>query len=90
MGASSVGTTDHSVDVVTHLALMDAEERENILDDAAAQSCHARMMLTIEEVVRVADFGVAVGLHGHRHIPLTDAPDARRRTRQRAQMRWRR
>ena len=77
MGASSVGTTDHSVDVVTHLALMDAEERENILMTLPRSPCHARMMLTIEEVVRVADFGVAVGLHGHRHIPLTDAPDAR-------------
>ena len=77
MGAASKGPADDSVDVVTRLALMDADARENILATLPRSPCHARMMLTPGEVRRLADFGVAVGLHGHRHIPLTDAPDAR-------------
>jgi peptidoglycan/xylan/chitin deacetylase (PgdA/CDA1 family) len=72
-----MGAADNSVDVVTRLALMDADARENILAALPRGRCHARMMLTVEEVRRLAEFGIAVGVHGHRHIPLTDATDAR-------------
>jgi hypothetical protein len=43
MGPSSEGTADHSVDVVTRLALMDAEARENILVTLPRSPCHARI-----------------------------------------------
>jgi peptidoglycan/xylan/chitin deacetylase (PgdA/CDA1 family) len=76
MGTVSNGTADDAVDVVTRLALMDAGARESILASLPRQTCHARMMLNATELRRLTDFGIAVGLHGYRHVPLTSLTDA--------------
>jgi peptidoglycan/xylan/chitin deacetylase (PgdA/CDA1 family) len=74
MGTAS--DTCDVVDVVTRLALMGSDEREEILASLPRAPCHARMMLDTEEVCRLADFDIAVGLHGYRHVPLTSLSDA--------------
>jgi peptidoglycan/xylan/chitin deacetylase (PgdA/CDA1 family) len=76
MGTASNGAADDAIDVVTRLALMDAGARESILASLPRKPCHARMMLTTDELRRLTDFGIAVGLHGYRHVPLTSLTDA--------------
>jgi peptidoglycan/xylan/chitin deacetylase (PgdA/CDA1 family) len=76
MGAASNGTADDAVGVVTRLALMDGDVRQSILVSLPRTACHARMMLNAAELRQLADFGIAVGLHGYRHVPLTALTDA--------------
>ncbi len=76
MGTASNATEDDAVVVVTRLALMDPAEREDVLATLPRVPCHARMMLDTEGLRSLADFGIAVGLHGYRHVPLTMLADA--------------
>lgn len=75
MGVEPNGDEDDPVDVVTRLAMLDAAQRERVLKALPRQPCHARMMLDSDELRRLADFGIAVGLHGYRHVPLTGLDD---------------
>jgi peptidoglycan/xylan/chitin deacetylase (PgdA/CDA1 family) len=72
IGTAANGTP---LDVVTHLALMEPDTRQDLLASLPRSACHTRMMLDASEVRRLADFGIAVGLHGYRHVPLTSVPD---------------
>ncbi len=74
-GADNDGSKRHPLDVVTRLALMETGERQAILATLPSQPCHARMMLKRNELSQLADFGIDVGLHGHRHVPLTALED---------------
>ncbi len=76
MEPMSIGTGDDPLDVVTRLALMDADHRESILVSLPRRACHSRMMLNTDELRRLHDFGIAIGLHGYRHVPLTTLTDA--------------
>ncbi len=67
---------DSPVDVVTRLALMDAGDREGMLASLPRQPCHSRMMLNENGLRRLGDYGISVGLHGYRHVPLTSLTDA--------------
>lgn len=42
---------------------------------AIASPCHARMMLEPGDVQQLIEHGVAIGLHGYSHVPLTRVPD---------------
>jgi peptidoglycan/xylan/chitin deacetylase (PgdA/CDA1 family) len=65
------------VEVVARLALMDAGERDGILANLPCMPSYSRMMMTGDELRRLADGGIAVGLHGSRHVPLTSLDDVR-------------
>ena len=71
----SSGNADDPVGLVTRLALMDEKERDRLLERLPRQPCHARMMLTANELRCLADFGIDVGLHGYRHVPLVGLDD---------------
>jgi peptidoglycan/xylan/chitin deacetylase (PgdA/CDA1 family) len=64
-----------ALDLVARLVPMEADQRAQILASVPAGPCHARMMLTPEEVPQLAAFGIDVGLHGYSHAPLTMVPD---------------
>jgi len=74
-GAPSAGIGDDTVAMVTRLAMLANEVRASLMADLPRQPCHARMMLTADELRLLGEFGIAVGLHGHRHVPLTSLTD---------------
>ena len=63
------------LDVVTGLALMASDARASILATLPRNPCHARMMMNGAELCRLGEYGIAVGLHGDRHVPLTSVTD---------------
>ena len=72
------------LDMIAALVRMDAAQRQHILAAIPARPCHARMMLTPDEVPQLAACGIDVGLHGYSHAPLTavdDVEDELRRAR---------
>lgn len=74
-GATSAAATVDPVDIVTRLALMDEGQRTGILATLPRTPVHARMMMEADEVRSLAGLGVAVGLHGDRHVPLSSLAD---------------
>jgi peptidoglycan/xylan/chitin deacetylase (PgdA/CDA1 family) len=72
---NSANGADDALQVVTRLALMDAQDRASILASLPHATNHGRMMMDAGEVRRLADFDIAVGVHGHRHVPLTELSD---------------
>lgn len=63
------------LDLVARLVPMEPDDRAHILATIPAGPCHARMMLTPDEVPQLAAFGIDVGLHGYSHAPLTTVAD---------------
>lgn len=66
---------DDAVGVVTRLAMMDEAARGRLLAKLPRERYQSRMMMKCEELRELAGFGVDVGLHGYRHVPLTDVAD---------------
>ncbi len=75
MPGRDVGGLPHNLEVVTRLALMDEQERTEILATLPSMSCHSRMMLKPEDLPNLAAFGIDIGLHGYAHAPLTAVAD---------------
>jgi peptidoglycan/xylan/chitin deacetylase (PgdA/CDA1 family) len=63
------------LDTVCWLAALPEGERTAALQALPEPAHDGRMMLTPDEVARLADFGIAVGVHTHRHLPLTRVED---------------
>ena len=69
------GTPRDALDYVCRLAGIEESERANILASIPARAPASRMMLAPEEVSSLAKFGIAVGIHGFHHLPLTEVAD---------------
>lgn len=65
----------HPLEVVTRLAKMEPDDRAPILATLPSRPCHSRMMLRPDELPKLASFGIDVGVHGYRHVPLTAIDD---------------
>lgn len=74
--AAARGQADPSaIDVVTTLGFMQDGEREELLRTLASQPCSRRMMLEPDDLCKLVDLGIDIGLHGYSHVPLTSVPD---------------
>jgi peptidoglycan/xylan/chitin deacetylase (PgdA/CDA1 family) len=62
---------------VVKLGLMGAAEREQLLLSLPLTTCNRRMMLTMQELSRLPQFGIDVGVHGYSHLPLTSVTDVK-------------
>jgi peptidoglycan/xylan/chitin deacetylase (PgdA/CDA1 family) len=76
VSGTSASGTDDALEVVTRLALMHEDDRAGILASLPGRTSHRRMMMDATELRSLADFDIAVGVHGYRHVPLTDLADA--------------
>lgn len=65
----------YPLDIVTHLLLMDPTERSAILATLPGTPRRTRMMLRPDEMPKLANFAIDIGLHGYSHTPLTEVPD---------------
>jgi peptidoglycan/xylan/chitin deacetylase (PgdA/CDA1 family) len=70
-----LGEQPAGLTVVSRLGVMDQAKRDSLLATLPANQCHARMMLTAEELRKLAEYRIDVGLHGYTHVPLTAVPD---------------
>ena len=61
--------------LVVRLGRMAEEERSAMLADLPAAPCQARMMLEPKELPQLAEYGIALGIHGFTHLPLTEIAD---------------
>jgi peptidoglycan/xylan/chitin deacetylase (PgdA/CDA1 family) len=64
-----------ALDVVTRLGTIDEAKRQQFLLALPSSPCRRRMMLTKQELSRLPQFGIDVGLHGYSHLPLTSVAD---------------
>ena len=69
------GDEPSGLDIVSRLGVMDDAVRERLLAGLPAVSCHARMMLEPGELHQLIGHGIAIGLHGYSHVPLTRVAD---------------
>ncbi len=67
--------TDDALQVVTRLALMHPQARADLLASLPQHVSRSRMMMDADELCRLAGSDIAVAVHGHRHVPLTDLSD---------------
>ena len=65
----------HPLDVVTRLAKLEPCDRASILATLPPRPCHSRMMLRPDELPELAAYGIDIGVHGYRHVPLTALDD---------------
>ncbi|HTI79808.1 MAG TPA: polysaccharide deacetylase family protein [Acetobacteraceae bacterium] len=72
---AGLGERPHGLDVVCRLADMDQAARDGLMTGFPARSYHARMMLEPDELEQLPRYGIAVGLHGYSHVPLTRVRD---------------
>lgn len=70
-----LGTRPQGLDVVSRLGVMDQVARDGLLTGLPARPYHARMMLEPIELQQLRGHGIAVGLHGYSHMPLTRVRD---------------
>ena len=63
------------IELIARMVPMETDERARILATLPVRPCHARMMLTPEELPQLAGYGIDVGLHGYSHLPLTMVAD---------------
>jgi len=68
-------TSAGALDLVVRLGRMAEQERSAMLADLPVAPCYARMMLAPEELPQLAEFGIALGIHGFTHLPLTEVGD---------------
>jgi peptidoglycan/xylan/chitin deacetylase (PgdA/CDA1 family) len=77
--AGSVASTPDDpggvLDIVCRLAGLAESARARILASLPVVAPASRMMLAPDQVRELAQFGVAVGLHGYTHLPLTQVAD---------------
>lgn len=73
--ATDDGDTLPSLNLLARVAQLDAPKRAEFLATLPGRPCHARMMLTPDELPQLAAYGIDVGLHGYTHVPLTLLPD---------------
>jgi peptidoglycan/xylan/chitin deacetylase (PgdA/CDA1 family) len=66
-----------AVGAVTRLAMLDEAQRAELLATLPRERYHARMMMKGDELPRLSEFSIDVGLHGYLHVPLTDVADVR-------------
>ena len=66
---------DDPLQVVTRLALMDTNARAGLLASLPHTVRHSRMMMDANELRRLPALDIAIGAHGHRHLPLTALSD---------------
>jgi peptidoglycan/xylan/chitin deacetylase (PgdA/CDA1 family) len=72
---SARGQADPSaIDVVTTLGYMHDGERDELLRTLPSH-CSKRMMLEPDDLCKLIDLGIDIGLHGYNHVPLTNVPD---------------
>jgi peptidoglycan/xylan/chitin deacetylase (PgdA/CDA1 family) len=64
-----------ALDFVSRLAGLAGSERAQILASIPAHAPAARMMLAPRDLSSLAKFGIAIGIHGYRHLPLTEVAD---------------
>jgi peptidoglycan/xylan/chitin deacetylase (PgdA/CDA1 family) len=72
---AGLGEKPQGLDIVTRLGVMDQAARGHLMADFPARPYHARMMLEPRDVQQLPAHGIAVGLHGCNHVPLTRVPD---------------
>ena len=72
---AGLGERPHGLDIVSRLGAMDQAARDRLLADLPARQYHARMMLEPDELQQLQRYGIAVGLHGYSHLPLTRVRD---------------
>jgi peptidoglycan/xylan/chitin deacetylase (PgdA/CDA1 family) len=53
------------------------QERANALASLPEAPYQRRMMLRTDELPKMADYGIALGLHGFSHLPLTEVVDVK-------------
>ena len=61
--------------LVVRLGRMAEPERSAMLAGLPAAPCQARMMLEPKELLQLAAYGIALGIHGFTHLPLTEIAD---------------
>jgi peptidoglycan/xylan/chitin deacetylase (PgdA/CDA1 family) len=72
----AVGITgEDALDLVCRLAEFTEIERAEILASIPAHTPAARMMLKSQDLASLSRFSIAVGIHGHSHLPLTRVAD---------------
>ena len=72
---AALGDEPNGLDIVSRLGVMEEAARERLLAGMPASPYHARMMLEPGDVQRLIEHGVAIGLHGYSHVPLTRVSD---------------
>ncbi len=72
---AALGDQPTGLDIVSCLGVMDDAAREQLLAGFPSASYHARMMLEPGELQQLIGHGIAIGLHGYSHVPLTRVPD---------------
>ena len=70
-----LGARPQGLDVVSRLGMMDQAVHDDLMAGFPARRYHARMMLEPDELQQLPSFGIAVGLHGYSHVPLTRVRD---------------
>ena len=70
-----LGERPAGIAVVSRLGVMDTAERDALLATLPTNPCHARMMLKPDELRKLTEYRIDVGLHGYTHVPLTAVPD---------------
>lgn len=72
---AALGDEPNGLEIVSRLGVMEEAARERLLAGIPASPYHARMMLEPGELQQLIEHGVAIGLHGYSHVPLTRVPD---------------
>ena len=66
---------DDGLEIVCRLGGLAETERSKILASLPERASAARMMLAPDELPRLIELGIAVGVHGYTHLPLTRVAD---------------
>jgi len=69
------GKSVRALDVVTAMAESDNVARARLLSSLPQTHRQSRLMLAASDLATLPKFRIDIGLHGHRHLPLTSVPD---------------